>query len=200
MEGKSLELQDQQGEFLKNNWAVVELEDYLPGFKDKYRIVLSYIEGLPSDTPIEERLRLYERETNKLKNEFRKLRSNEYKGKVITLSKTHSCTSSRSGRVKDCGYKYINAPVGGYSRREWVSVTGTNKGISFTPTRVGLKMTKAGKGRNSGTLHVTFRYEPRYIFQEVEIDVLELFKLIIDPNKSDDEMTEINAFYFDADK
>jgi hypothetical protein len=200
MEGKTLELKDQQTEFLKSNWALVNLEDYLPSFKDKYRIVLSYIEGLPSDTSIEERLRLYERETNKLKNEFRKLRTDEYKSKVITLSKTHSCSNGRSGRVKNCGYKYISAPVGGYTRREWVSVSGTNKGISFTPTRVGLKMTKAGKGRNAGTLHVIFKYEPRYIFQEVEIDVLELFKMIIDPDKSSKDMSEINSFYFEEDK
>lgn len=167
----------------QSQWDTKPLEEYFPAFKDKHKIILKFIESRSPTTPIDELMRLYEEEMVKLKNEFRKQRVQEYRDKSITISRGHSCTNGVSGRVKDCGYKYIDAPTGGYTIRDWVRVDGTNKGVDFSSTRVGLRMTRAGKGRNYGTLIATFKYHPDYIFREVETDLDILLKKLHDKDK-----------------
>ncbi len=158
-------------------YQVTPLTNYLQEYKDKHRIVVKAVED--SGLSIEEKLKLYEKEVGKLKDEFANKRKSEYANKSIELSVGHSCTNGSGGK-KDCGWKCISAPISGlYTTEAWVRVEGTNKGVSVSETQACLKMTKAGKGRNAGTLFATFRYKPTFISTTVDKETIQLFKLII---------------------
>lgn len=92
-------------------YLVTPVNNYLPQLKDKHRIILEYIQGLPVGTPIEQRMQLYNIEIEKLKSQFSSTRKNEYSSKSVELSVEHSCTSSSSGGVKNCGFRCIGAPA-----------------------------------------------------------------------------------------
>jgi hypothetical protein len=160
-------------------YQVKPLTDFLPVYKDKHRIIVRAIEDR-DDLSIEEKLQLYELEVGKLKTQFSSDRKAEYESKSIELSVGHSCTSSSSGGVKNCGWKCVTAPVEGlYTIKEWTRVEGTNKGVSVSANQACLKMTVSGSGRNSGTLFATFKYEPTFISTTTEKETISLFNLII---------------------
>lgn len=163
------------------DYSVRPLSGFLQPYKDKHGIILKSIEDNPNLT-ITQKLVFYESEMSKLKEEFRSERRAEYQSKSVELSVTHSCTSGSSGGVKDCGYKYINAPNGNmYTRTDWIRVSGTNKGttVAADGSSAGLRMTVSGSGRNAGTLHATFRYRPESISTLVDKETVDLFNEIV---------------------
>jgi hypothetical protein len=170
---------------LKSNFAVSQasgvkpLTDFVQTYKDKHRIILKSIERR-TDLSISQKLVLYESEISNIKNEFRSNRTREYQSIKVQRSVGHSCTSGKSGGVKQCGFKYVNAPTNMYTRTDWIKVTGTNKGtkVASDGSSAGLNMTVAGKGRNAGTLYATFRYKPESISMLVDNETIELFNLI----------------------
>ncbi|MBM4168470.1 MAG: hypothetical protein FJ215_04865 [Ignavibacteria bacterium] len=162
------------------SYMVRPLLDYLPEYKDKHTILMRVVNE--SGLPYEERIRLYEAEINKLRNQFSQARRAEYESKSEERSVGHSCTSKSSGGIKDCGWKFVVAPTEGmYTERGWTRVSGTDKGISISESgeRAGIRMTVAGKGRNAGTLHVIFRYKTDFVNTAVEKETSELFGLIV---------------------
>ena len=187
-------------EWLKSTWHVSPLSNYLPDFKSEYQVLMDFLNDLPPDTSFEERLRQRQEGIDLLKNKFRKKRAKEYYGKSITLSVPHSCTSS-AGRRRNCGWKYIHAPVGGYTKNEWVRVEGNYKEIKVNSTWAAIRITKAGRGTNKGTLFATFKYQSSYIQQEVEADLNELYLQVVSPNTFEDELSIIqNIYEYEEDK
>jgi hypothetical protein len=163
---------------LSQNYLVKPLSDYLGPLELKHSNLIKSIEEKTSLSN-SEKLNFYQNELNKLKEEFKIDRKAEYESKSVEMSVSHSCTSSSSGSSKNCGFKYVYAPNKDlYTRREWVTVKGTNKGITVAAdgSNAGLKMTVAGKGRNSGTLTATFRYRPEEISNFLVVEIIELFK------------------------
>jgi len=163
------------------DYSVTPLSDYLLPYKDRHRIILRSIED-NNDLSISEKLVLYESEISKQKEDFKINRRAEYQSKSVELSIGHSCTSGVSGNVKQCGYVYITAPNNNlYTRTDWISVVGTNKGTVVSPdgSSAGLNMTVAGKGRNEGTLKATFRYKPESIAMLVDQETINLFNQIV---------------------
>lgn len=159
---------------------------YLTTYKDKHRIILTTIENNNTLT-INQKLVLYETEMNKLKEEFRLIRNSEYQTINIEKSISHSCTNGVTGVVKDCGIVYVKAPTDDlYTQKSWLRVVGTDKGttVSADGSTAGLKMTVAGRNRNSGTLYATFRYRPERLSTLVETDTENLFKAITNTNVS----------------
>lgn len=158
-------------------YQVTPLTDYLQEYKDKHRIIVQAVED--SGLTIEEKLKLYEQEVSKIKNEFSGKRKAEYESKSIELQVGHSCTNGSGGK-KDCGWKCVSAPIEGlYVIEASVRVEGTNKGVTISETQACLKMTKSGRGRNAGTLFATFKYKPTFISTTVDKETIQLFKLII---------------------
>ncbi|QAT84196.1 hypothetical protein EJ065_2624 [Corallococcus coralloides] len=146
-------------------------------FGGKYRIILEAAKD-PA-VPLEERLVRFQTQLAELRGEFVERRAKEYRGKSLTLSVEHSCTSGASGGVKDCGVKCVSSPSEHlYTSQPWVSVAGTNKGTSVSETQACLRMTVAGKGRNAGTLTARYEYRPASVESLSQRDADALFRLI----------------------
>lgn len=163
------------------NYAVKPTSDYLQTYKDKHRLVLNDIEGRDTLT-LAQKLVLYEKEIAKLKDEFRTIRKNEYESKSTELSVTHSCTKGYSGGVKNCQWKEVSAPNSNmYTRKDWIRVEGTNKGtdVNADGSKATLLMTRAGRGRNVGTLYAIFRYRPENIAALIDKETTELFNQVV---------------------
>lgn len=165
----------------QQTYEVKPFESYLEIYKSQYKMIYSSIESR-TDLTLSEKLQLLTTELNKIKSKFKIERKAEYESKSVELSVTNSCTKGSSGGKKDCGYKYVNAPLPSfYTKPEWVRIEDTDKGrdIKADGSSAGLRMTIAGKGRNEGTLFAVFRYRPEYIAVSVESDAENLFNLII---------------------
>lgn len=159
---------------------VKPLSDFLQTYKDKHRIIIKAIETR-SDLSISEKLLLFEKEIDKLKEEFKSIRIKEYQAISAEFSVSHSCTGN-TGSVTDCGFRYISAPNKNmYTKDDWIRVTGTNKGtiVEGDGSRAGLKMTVAGNNTNTGTLYAIFRYRPEAILELVNKDVMDLFNQLV---------------------
>lgn len=160
------------------DFDVTPVSGYLPEYKGKYIIILRTIET--SNAPLPERLELYEQEMNKLKLEFKTRRRAEYKAVQVARAVRKSCTNGAGGK-KDCGEGSVTIESSNlYTREELLSVVGTNKGtrVSRDGRTAYLKMTKAGKGRNVGTLTAKFEYRPEVLEVLAEQDMIELFKKV----------------------
>lgn len=167
--------------FVLNGWShpykVKPVRDYLTEYKTKYKIILNDIMNRTDFSTAQKKDSL-DKELNILKNNFIKVRTAEYKSKTVTLNKAHSCTSVTSGGVRDCGYKYIDAPVAGmYTTKSLSHIQGDDKGMYISPdgTKVGIYMTVAGNHRNRGTLIAKFIYKPEFIEISAEKDQTTLF-------------------------
>ncbi|MCE1202909.1 MAG: hypothetical protein LWX09_12525 [Bacteroidia bacterium] len=166
--------------FGQNSYEVKPIKSYYQPYKGKHQIILESIMNDPN-LSIEEKLIKYDEAVKKLKQEFKSERIQEYKSKSIELNVGHSCTSKTSGRVKDCGYKYLKAPNKNmYTAQKWVRHEGTSKGIEIAPdgSYAGIKMTVAGKGKNSGILYAKFYYRPNKITELVDKETVDLFNMI----------------------
>lgn len=161
-------------------YAVKPIESFTTEYQGKHKIILDFVESR-TDLPLQQRLTLYGNELAKLKKEFGDARKVEYSGKQTALSVEHSCTKGSSGGVKDCGWKNVSAPIVHlYTKDEWISVVGTNKGtkVENDGATASLRMTRASKGRNAGTLTAIYRYRPASILSLVESDTTELFQIV----------------------
>lgn len=159
---------------------VKPLSDFLQSYKDKHRIIIKAVENR-NDLSISDKLLLFEKEIDKLKEEFKSTRIKEYQAISAELSVSHSCTGN-TGSVTDCGYRYISAPNKNmYTKDDWIRVTGTNKGttVERDGSRAGLKMTVAGNNTNTGTLYAIFRYRPEAILELVNKDVIDFFNQLV---------------------
>ena len=166
---------------IQKEYEVKPYTVYLSEYKPYYEMVYSQIESNP-DLSLQEKLKRLSEEISKLKDKFRKVRKTEFESKYTKLSVSHSCTKGNPGGVKDCGYKYVSAPSPAfYTTKEWISVEGDNKGtvVSNDGSSVGLKMTRAGRGRNAGVLYAVYKYRPDYITVTVEEDTDKLFNKVI---------------------
>lgn len=154
---------------------IAYLSDYKPYYK------MAYTQIQLQNISLEEKQRLLNDEITKLKNKFRQERKAEFEGKLVELSVKNWCTSKSSGGKKNCGYKYVGAPIPPlYTTKSWTRVEGTNKGVTVAPdgSHAGLKMSVAGKGKNSGILFATFKYRPDYIAVKLDEDTNNLFNLV----------------------
>jgi hypothetical protein len=163
-----------------SGWEVSAVKEYIGKYKDSRRIIMEAIQQR-TDLSIPERLALYEQEMEKLRVLFRGERRSEFESKSVQVSQEHSCTSGSSGGRKDCGWKCATSPSPDlYTKAEWVTTSGTNKGLSVSDSQACIKMTVAGRGRNAGSVTATFRYRPEIVARRVEDDARELFNLITD--------------------
>jgi len=159
------------------SYAVEPLSVFLQSYKEKLRIAMNAIEPR-MDLTVSQKMLLYEAEVSKIKSAFRVARKEEYQSKAVELSVAKKCESSSSGGKKDCGVACVSAPAEYlYTRRDWIRVDGTNKGVTVTPdgSIACLHMTVAGRGLNEGTLYAVYRYKPGSILTLVENDVANLF-------------------------
>jgi hypothetical protein len=170
--------------------SVAGATDYLPSdvkthlaeYSGKYKIILAEAKN-PKDPsiPMEERLARFQAQLDQLRNEFGGKRTKEYQSKSTSRSVSHSCTKKSSGGKKDCGYKCVDSPSPDlYTTRQWVKVAGDDKGTSISETQACLRMTRAGKGRNAGTLTARFEYKPASISRLVRRDTDVLFQLVVE--------------------
>ena len=160
-------------------YAVKPINEYLPEYKEKHRIILEDIEKR-TDLAHAQKFVLYENDISKLKEEFRASRLAEYESKSIVLSVQNSCSSS--GGVKDCGSTCVSAPTNDlYTKSEWIKVEGDNKGasVSLTDSTACLRITVAGKRRIAATLHATFKYKPESLLALSDKDTNDLFAVIV---------------------
>jgi hypothetical protein len=158
---------------------VKPITDFLPDYQAKHTIILKAVED--TIAPLAVKLAMYERELSKLKNEFRTIRIQEYESKSISLAVRNSATSGSSGGVKKVDDKCVTAPSPDlYTKAEWMSVVGDNKGTYTSPNgnTACLKMSVAGKGTNAGILTAVFRYHPDKVLVRTERDTGDLFKAV----------------------
>ena len=94
----------------QQTYVVKPFESYLEIYKSQYNMIYSSIESR-TDLTLSEKLQLLTTELNKIKSKFKSERKAEYESKSVELSVAHSCTKGFSGGKKDCGYKYVNAPL-----------------------------------------------------------------------------------------
>jgi len=154
--------------------SVSPVRDYFAEYKDKHKLLMRAVDA--EGGTFEERIARYEAGKKKLQDEFRVVRKTVYAEAKQTVSTRHSCTSATSGGVKDCEWKCAVSPSSdAYTKKEWVSVVGTNKGTKINASKACLRMTVAGKGQNEGTISAVFRYRPDAIRTNVERDLRELF-------------------------
>jgi hypothetical protein len=168
--------------YAADEWVVKNMSDYKGVYKDKRRIILEAIDRLPQNTPMSERMAMYDREMNNLKKGFRAERLAEYQSKQVSITTGHSCTSRSSGGVKNCGWKCSAAPNTSllYTTKEWVSYAGTVKGSRINKAEACIKMTVAGKGQNKGSVSAAFRYQPEVVATLLNQEVEQLVNLITD--------------------
>lgn len=161
-------------------YQVSPIRNYLTEYKDKHAIIRRTVDSR-TDLNASQRQALYDSEIATLKERFRRSRTEEYEAKSFTLSASKSCTKKTSGGVKDCGKECVQSPDASilYTKPEWVRNEGDDKGTEVEESGACLRMTRAGKGRNAGTIHVTFRYRPEAIPGLVEKDLTDLFLLVI---------------------
>jgi hypothetical protein len=163
-------------------WEVKNVSEYKGVYKDKRRIILEAIDRLPANTPISERMRIYDSEMLKLKQQFRGERKSEYESKQAAIATAHSCTSGSSGGVKNCGWKCSTSPNTAllFTQSSWVKYEGTVKGRRITSTEACIKETVAGSGSNQGTVTAIFRYLPATIETLLNAEVEQLSNMITD--------------------
>lgn len=166
---------------IQKEYEVKPYMAYLSEYKPYYEMAYSQIES-NLNLSLAEKLKRLNEEISKLKDKFRKARKEEFESKSAKRSVSHSCTKGNSGGVKNCGYKYVSAPSAAfYTTKEWISVEGDNKGtiVSGDGSSAGLKMTRAGRGRNAGVLYAVFKYRPDYMVVTTEEDTDKLFNNVI---------------------
>jgi hypothetical protein len=153
------------------------LTGHVSTYRDKRRVILEAIERM--DAPIPERLAVYDREMRKLRDEFTSIRRKEYASVNAPRAVEHSCTKGGSGGKKDCGWKCTTSPSPDVIPiASTIRVEETNKGTMIQGAGACLKMTKAGRGRNFGRLHVDYRFSPEAIERRLSDDTSQLFELI----------------------
>ena len=162
------------------DYAVKPITSFTTEYQGKHKLILNYIESR-NDLNLQQRLTLYGNELTKLKNEFLEVRKADYTEKRTRLSVRHTCTKGSSGGVKDCGWNCVSAPIAYlYTTADQISVEGDNKGtrIDGDGANACLHMTRAGKGKNDGTLTAIFRYRPESILSLLEKDTADLFEIV----------------------
>ena len=160
------------------SWEVTPVEQHTAKYQKLRRKVVDEINTLPVSQA--QKAVLIVRETQKLKDRFRTERRAEYESKSTKVVVDHSCTNGVSGETKNCGWKFEYSPSSElYTRTDWIVLSGVNKGTDVQESRIGIRMTKTGKGTNKGSITGTFRFRPEVVSARVEADATKLFDLLL---------------------
>ena len=174
-----------------SDWQVKPVASYYGKYKDARRVIIEAIQRR-DDLTIPQKLALLESETNKQKAIFRTERRSEFESKSVAVTIEHSCTSSASGGTKNCGWRCATSPSPAelHTKPEWVTTSGTNKGLSVSGDQACIKMTVSGSGRNAGSVTATFRYKPEVVNNRMQADIETLFNLIADDGVGVDDFVD----------
>lgn len=169
---------------------IPDVYTYFATYDDKHNIIMSEINS--GNRTLTQRLKLYNKLMDSLKEAFKAERRIDYERVNITLSKKHTCTKGYSGGTKDCGTKYLHAPSDEfYTIEAWAvtkywdsgkpkKIVGTS--ISNQGRTLSIHLRKSGKGKNNRLVEATFRLTPESILTRLDNDTKTIFNRIADSN------------------
>ena len=122
----------------------------------------------------------FERDRDKLDNDFFNRRTNDYKNYRKEFIASQSCTNGVSGKKKDCPAAPIICPTNTFIKSgDYTLVGGGGSLLGVTDNRIDWRVRKTGKGRNEATINVKCRYKDSFVAQSVKNDISKIRELIV---------------------
>lgn len=157
---------------------VQSVDNYYIDYKGKYDLIFKYFESNNS-TSISQKIKDFEIEVDKLKNDFKKKRTTEYSKIEKTTSKGHSCTKGNSGGTKQCGWKCTSWPgYGFYTQQKWITKSKKGK-LKWDEKKACIYLQKSGKGKVKASVSAKYKLKPNLIRSQVDEELKGLFKKIM---------------------